>query len=349
MQLGLMIIGFIFGDFSIMNPARAALQDGWIAFIFGWIGGFILIGIYLLIYYLNPSKTLIEILKDSFGKYGGSFLGILYIWYFIHISALVFRSFMEYMVVVNYPETPLLFPLILSVITVIYIIRSGLEVTARLLAFVISFLLIFTVITGFFLIKEYNFKNLLPVLENGWSPVISVGYSIMTFPFGELIVFSMIFPAVHRRDKLAKATFFSVFFGGAFLLSTILREILVLGPDLLFRTTFPTHIVGSLIPNVALEPILSTNLLISGGAMVIPCIYGALKGIEQVFSLEDYKPFIFVLCAFITSLTMWIYDSVPEMFKTAKEIYPYYSIPFQIVIPILVLLVSLIKKKRIMV
>lgn len=345
-QLTLLMIGFLFGDFNIMAASKAAYQDSWIAFIIGWLGGTVLIAIYIKIAILNPSKNLIEILQEIFGKPIGGFLSILYIWYFIHISSLVFRSFMEYMVTVNYPETPILYPLILSMIVIIYITKSGFEVTARLLSFVVSLLLIFTITLGFTLINRYDFMHMLPLLEDGWKPVLTVGYSIMTFPFGETVVFLMIFPLLNNQRKLKKSATLAVGLGGIILLSTVVRDLLVLGPDLLFRTVFPPHIVGSLVPVVALEPVLSTNLLISGGAMVLPLIYGALKGIQELFKLDDYNPIVLVMIALITSLTIWVYDSIPEMFEASKEIYPYYAIPFQIIIPLIILMVSLIKKNR---
>ena len=47
-QLFSLMVGFIIGSTIIINPANAAKEDSWLAFIIGWLGGFILIFVYLL-------------------------------------------------------------------------------------------------------------------------------------------------------------------------------------------------------------------------------------------------------------------------------------------------------------
>lgn len=95
-QLALLIIGFTFGSTAIMNPSYGAGQDAWLAFILGFIGGTTLLGIYVAIAHLNPGKNLYEILESFFGKYLGRGIGLLYVWYFIHLASLVLRNFGEF-------------------------------------------------------------------------------------------------------------------------------------------------------------------------------------------------------------------------------------------------------------
>jgi spore germination protein KB len=48
----------------------------------------------------------------------------------------------------------------------------------------------------------------------------------------------------------------------------------------------------------------------------------------------------------LTGLSLWVYDSAPEMLAWAIEVWPYYSLPFQIFIPLLLLILSFIKGKK---
>ncbi len=107
-QLAMLMMGFIFGTSAISVMAIAAYQDAWIAFIMGWCGGFILLGIYTYLAVLNPSKTLIDILNDHFGKYLGSLIAFFYILYFVHDLSQVVRNISEYMIVTIYTETPII-------------------------------------------------------------------------------------------------------------------------------------------------------------------------------------------------------------------------------------------------
>ena len=105
-QLSFIIIALLFSDFPIVNAASNAKQNSWLAFIIGMFIGLLLVTIYLLISKLHPGKNFIEILMDSFGKYLGTVFSVLYIWFFIHIASLTLRTFTEYMININYFETP---------------------------------------------------------------------------------------------------------------------------------------------------------------------------------------------------------------------------------------------------
>jgi spore germination protein KB len=48
---------------------------------------------------------------------------------------------------------------------------------------------------------------------------------------------------------------------------------------------------------------------------------------------------------FIVVLSIWIYSSAFEMFTWASKIYPYYALPYQVIIPMILLGISLLRKK----
>ncbi|MBZ4646965.1 MAG: spore germination protein [Petroclostridium sp.] len=345
-QLSFLIMGFILGSTAIVNPAAGARQDSWLAYIIGWAGGFILIGIYVHISILNVSKTLIEILKENFGKVLGSITAILYIWYFIHLAALVLRNFGEYMVTVIYPETPITFIMMCVALLIAYAVKNGLEVVARTSELFVPLLPVTIIFIFFLLIGEYDINNFLPFLENGLEPVLKTAFSVLSFPFGETVVFLMVFPCLNKRENIIKVSYLSVTIMGLITLNVILRFLLALGPDMFTRNFFPAQLTAELIPNVNVDPLIGINLLIGGGVKISVCLYAAVMGIAQLFNLDDYKPFVLPAVAIVVTLSLWVYDNLFEMFRWATDIWPYYSIPFQILIPLLLLMVSWIKKKR---
>lgn len=343
-QLSFLIMGFIFGSTAILNQATPARQDAWLAYIIGWAGGFILIGMYSYISVLNPSKTLIEILKDIFGKYLGGIIALLYIWYFIHLAGLILRNFGEYTVTAIYPETPMLFIMICFVLVIAYAVKNGLEVIARVGELFMLFLPIISLLVFFLLISRYDLNNLFPFLERGFKPVLKASFGVLSFPFGETVVFLMLFPHLNKRENIVKVSYLSIAIMGIIILIIILRDLFVLGPDMLARNVFPPHITAKLIPNINVDPLIGINLLIGGVIKISVCLYAAVMGIAQLFNLDDYKPFVLPIITFIIALSIWLYDNLFEMIRWA-EVWPYYSIPFQIVIPLLLLIVSWIKRK----
>ena len=72
--------------------------------------------------------------------------------------------------------------------------------------------------------------------------------------------------------------------------------------------------------------------------------YAAAAAVAELFGISDYKAFILPMTAFAVVLSIWLYDNVMQMFIFANKVYPYYVLPFQIILPLLLLLVSFIKK-----
>lgn len=345
-QIISILVCFILGSSIIINPAAAAKQEGWLAFILGWAGGLLLITIYTWIALLNPGKNLVAILKENFGKFVGSLISVFYIWYFLHLAALVLRNFGEFAITVNYPETPLYFIICSFVLVIIYAVKKDIEVIGRFSEVFAFFFVIVLTFVFFSLMSKYKFDNLKPFFEQSTSTIIKTGFSTLTFPFGEAIAFLMIFPLVRKQENLKKSVLWSVGIAGFLLLAAIIRNQMFLGTQMLSRDVFPSHVVYRLIPHLDVDPLLDLNFTMGGIVKISICLYAAATGVAELFNLCDYKVFVFPLAAFSASLSVWLYDSLSEMLDWAEKIWPYYSIPFQILIPILLLVVSMIKQRK---
>jgi spore germination protein KB len=95
------------------------------------------------------------------------------------------------------------------------------------------------------------------------------------------------------------------------------------------------------------EPLIDINLLIGGGIKISICIYAAAKALSQVFGIGDYRKLVTAVTTFSVVLSVWVYENQLEMFEWAQKVWPYYSIPFQVVIPFILFVLSL-KKGKIM-
>ncbi|HHV64124.1 MAG TPA: endospore germination permease [Peptococcaceae bacterium] len=343
-QLALLIMGFLFGSTAVLNPTAMAGQDAWLAYILAWVGGFMLIWLYVRIALINPSLTLVEILKVTFGKYLGTVIALLYIWYFLHLAALVLRDFGEHMNVTVFYRTPMTFIISCFALLIAYCLRKGLEVTGRAAEILMPYLFIFVIIIFFLLIPEYDTNNLFPFLEKGLTPVIQVAFGVLTFPFGETVTFLMIFPALYSPGQLKKVSFAAFGVMGFIILGIIVRDLLSLGPDLLTRLVFPPSLSTELTPELQLEPLISVNFLLGGWVKITVCLYAALVGIAQLLGLNDYKHLVLPLVLLAVGLAMWLYEDLFKMMDWTANVYPYYAFPLQFGIPLLILLVAKIRK-----
>lgn len=340
-QLFLLIIGFLFGSTSILTPVASAKNDAWLAVIIGGLGGACLVWMYVAIATLNPSKTLVEILRNRFGKHLGNVIAVLYIWYTIHLAALVFRNFGEFIVTVTYPETPMVVIIGIFAALLVYAVNSGIEVVSRSSELFVPLLFVIIIIISLSLITTHDFTAFLPLLENGIKPVLHAAFEFATFPLGEIFVFLMVFPHFNKKiNNLKKIAAFSVIIFILLYLWSIFEYLFVLGKDLLYRANFVPHIIASLIPNSNLEPLIDIYLIIGGGVKISICIYAAAKALSQVFGISDYRKLVTAVTTFSVVLSVWVYENLLEMVEFAQKVWPYYSIPFQIVIPLILLLSS---------
>lgn len=331
-----------------MNPVASARQDAWLAYIIAWSGGLLLVGVYILISKLHADKTLIEILQVVFGKYIGGLLGLLYVLYFIHLAVLVLRNFTEFSVITLYPETPRLFIAFAFIIPTVYILLNGFEILARLSELLVPLLPLLVVFLFIILIPRYDFGNFFPLLKKGVSPVLRSAFAALTFPFGESVVFLMVFPLLVEKNKLTKTVYSSFIITGLMLLSITVRDLMVLGPTMFAGSTFPPMISTRLIPNldITLDAVIGLNLMIGGGIKITVCLYAAIRGFSQLFNFNNYQRFVMPIIVVVVGLSVVIYDSVFEMMSWAANVYPTYVIPFQIVIPCLILIFSWVKRWR---
>src|SRR5690554_3287380 len=338
-QFSMLVIALTFRDFHIMNPTRFAKQDAWIAFVIGMIMGLVIITIYILIAKIHPGKNLIEILQDTFGKYVGILLSILYIFFFLHLSSLILRALSEYMIIVNYYETPQYFIMLSIMLVIVYTLRKGFEVAARAAEIFIPVLILFVVFLFFILTDNFKFDFFLPVLKNGVKPILNTGFIILNFPFGGLVVLLMIFPYLNERNKMVKHTYISVIIGGLLLLMIIVRDLVVLGSNISSFVVFPPNISTSLIPTAVLEPFISMNLLIAVAGTLCVYINATSKAISILFNVED-KTLIIPIVTIVIGVSLWQFNNISEIFKFLTEVFPYYSFVFQAIIPLGILIVS---------
>lgn len=78
-----------------------------------------------------PQQTLVQYCQALLGPMG-KIIGLLYIWFFVHLGAIYLRQFTELFTSVTMPETP---PVVFSVAMAVLAaaaVRSGLEVIGRM-------------------------------------------------------------------------------------------------------------------------------------------------------------------------------------------------------------------------
>ncbi len=349
MRQGFCIIAiFIWGSSVVMGGSSEAGQDSWLCLLLAFAYAIPLLLIYGRIMRLYPEKNIFEILEIVFGKIVGRIFIILLSWYALHLCSVVLCNFSQFIEIVAMPETPQL-PLIIVMLAVtVYLAMSGVETLGKW-SFasmpVIVGVVIITIITA---LHHMDFSNILPVMGHDFSEIADGSLKLFSFPFAETVVFLGIADAVKKQTSPYKLYVYAAAFGALILLLVMLRNIELLG-ELTKIEYFPSYIAARIIDIgdvlTRIEGTISMNFIVSGVTKITLCLLVAARGIAHLIGVSSYRRILIPVSALALALSSALYNSAMQMFGFIN-VYPYYAMPFQVFIPVLVWLLAEIKIKR---
>ncbi|WML46999.1 GerAB/ArcD/ProY family transporter [Neobacillus sp. PS3-34] len=353
-QLFVLVFLYEMGSAIVVGIASGLKQDAWMAVLLGLTGGILLFLVYHRLFSYYPDLPLTGYVQKITGKFIGRILGFLYIVYFIYCATRVTRDIGELLTTTIYTNTPLFIINTLMILTVIYAIHKGLEVLARVgeLLFMIVYLM---AIAGFLLVVFsglIHLENLKPILENGIMPVIkkTLGETI-TFPFGEMIIFTMILPTLNEPNKAKMVCLGGMVLAGINITITTIINITSLGTDLIIRSPFPllSTIAKIELMNFIerLDVFFMLYLVIGGFFKITLYFYAAVVGATDLFNLKNQSKLSFPIGFIILFSSITIASNYAEHIKEGLNIVPIYlHWPFQIVIPMMLLIIAFFRNRK---
>jgi spore germination protein KB len=346
------MIMFILGSSLVFGSSGKAKQDIWIAVLVAMLMAVPTFFIYARLLSIFPGKNLFEILDAVFGNVMGKIFALPFIWYAIHLGSLVIRDFTEFIQITSLPVTPQYFVAIIMVLLCIWAARAGIEVIGRWISIIFPAAMIFILIITLLLFPLFEFKNLKPVLYNGFNPILETAFTIFTFPFAETVIFLAILNCLQSKCSTYKVYYWSLLIGGSIMFFIIVNNILALGVANTSIMNFVTFESARLISIGFLERIevtVSSLILLSGFVKISICLYAASKGIAKVLNINNYKQIVAPVGLLMMILSIIIFRSTMEWYEFTVKTYKIYAIPFQIILPLTILLTAEIKiliKKR---
>lgn len=342
-----LITAFILDGSIILPTAPEAGRDLWISILIAILISYVLFWIYSKLQMLHPDKDLFDICYLALGKFWGTVINILYIWYFIHLAALTLRDFGEFMNILTMPETPKLLIMIVPCLIASYAVKKGIEVIVRFSLFSSIFTLALLAILAALLTPEIDIENVLPIMGDGISRVLSGAWSAASFPFGECVIFLCIMKHLNDSKLIKKSYFGGLALGGFFIFLTSSYEMLVLGEEMYSSLHFPAYRtlsrirIGDFIQR--LEIIGGLYLNIFGLIKICVCMYACSIGVSKILKVKDYTAIVLPLMLVMFNVSNILYEDIIELVSWTSRIYRYYALPFQVFFPIMLLIVLKVK------
>lgn len=347
----ILIILFVWGSALVLGTAGAALKDVWLAKILGILMALPVLMIYAKLLSMFEGKDIFDILNLAFGKIIGRIISLIYIWYALHIGALVLYTFSEFVSTIGLNETPKIVFMGMLMFLSTWAVKEGIEVLGRWAEILIVFL-VFMISMNFILsIPNMKINNLLPILENGVKPVIKGGFSAFSFPFAETVIFTMVFSCLKDKKSIFKTYISGLLLSGTVLVFIAARNIMVLGSYVMSTTYYSTYNAVEKI-NIGyflqrLESAVSIVFLIAGFVQISISLLGASKGISKIFNFNDYRFIVTPTALIIMNLAFLAADDMMELTEWNLKVYPYYGFIFEVILPLLTFFICKIRYKKI--
>jgi len=346
----ILIILFIIGSTFLIGSGGAAKQDAWISVIIAISWSIILLIMYSRILSLYPGKDLFDILQILMGKFIGKIISMLMIWFAFHLGSMVLRNLSEFTDILVFADTPVVVPMLFFTLLIIWSIKAGIEVLGRWSEFFVWVIVLISLFITFLLIPEMDIDRIKPILNNGAVPLLKGAFLSFSFPFGETVVFTMVFSNVSKAKNFNKTFILGLLLGGWLIFSATLRNLLVLGNETISRMYFPTAMeitlinLGSVIERTEITVVIAYLVCVFVKASI--CVFAVCNGISKVFGLNDYKFIATPVSFLMLSFSFIIYKSTMEMSFWAFNIYPYYSFIFEVIIPLIIFITAEVKRKH---
>ncbi|MWC28692.1 GerAB/ArcD/ProY family transporter [Paenibacillus sp. MMS18-CY102] len=347
-----MLIGmYLLGGTIALGTGVGAGKDVWLAILLGLVPGLLLYAIYAKLYFLYPDKPLTSYLPLVLGNPIGKTVAFLYSVHFIYQATRNIRGCGNLLVISVYDQTPLFAMLTLMALALIYLLYYGIETISRSCTIFLSGIVGLGFMASIFLLASgvVDMNRLLPVMENGWKPVLSSVPSTFFLPFEEMIVITMLFPYVAPKGRKSVLTgMWTMVTTGFVLAYTMALNVAVLGSDLFMRSVFPllsttSQInIGDFIQKV--DAIAISTLMLSYFFKGVIYAYIAAMAIADLWQVQ-IKQLALPVGFIVLFSCMMLAGSYSENYVEGFLLNPYVIFPFDCIIPAIVLAVALIRRR----
>lgn len=328
--------------------AAKASQAGWLSPLVSAVPFIMLILIIDFLLKKHKGKSMSEIISSVFGKYLGKLVLVLYLLWAVLIAALYLRYYAERLTSSIYPSINNSVLIILTLIPIAYMLRSGFTVIARMSEILLPFIGAMLIMLAVFLLPKVRADNLLPVYFNDIVPIFKGSYATSG-------ILSYLFLLFFLSDKLVnlksfkKFGYIAAFVNISSIIIVILVTIGVLGSSTASRAPLPVLItvkqitIMDTIENI--EAIIVAVWIFADFTLIATMLVIILNLIKSIFKLSDTRSLINILAILIYFLSMGISLSKFGLEEFSNIIISPINFVMGYGFPLILFILSLFKKR----
>ncbi|WP_003544925.1 GerAB/ArcD/ProY family transporter [Desulfotomaculum nigrificans] len=324
---------------------RHAKQDAWLSVIMACIFGCLQVCTAVSLSRRFPNASVVQYTPLILGKVPGKVVGFVYLFYFFYVGYFILQEFAALMCSSYMLRTPsIVFMLVLSLLAA-YAAYGGLEVICRTSSIVLTVVMATLVLIAALIIKDIKIWRFLPVLENGFGPMLLGAISPGGW-FGETAVILMLYPFINNKEKVVKTSFLAILILFITMEVVVTGAIGLLGPTETASFLFPTFNMARRIKLEALpflERLDALFMMVWVAAMLIKLttfFFAGVLALSQWLNVKDYRPLILPSMAIMVALAVQAWKNITELFTFSREVFPLTIIFVNFIITFFLLIIA---------
>nr|WP_206765698.1 endospore germination permease [Paenibacillus dendritiformis] len=322
MQFALLIHGTQVATSVLSLPrqlAEIASTDGWISVILAWVINLSFSILMVVIMRQYPEDTLPELLERLFGRVISKLVLAVVALHFILLCWSIFVATMLYIKSWFLAMTPIPYILLLLFIPAYVTARKHITHIARY-SEIVFYLTIWMAPVLLLPLREGYLIHFLPVLKEGWAPVIKAIPTTTTAYLGFEMVF-FVYPFLTRKDLAIQ---------GVVLGNALTMLVYVFGTIVCFGFFSPDEIIQYNQPILNLLKVIEFRFLerfdviflaiylIVISTSLVPYLYGASVSGAKLFGTKNHSPYVLAICIGTLLLASWLRPSWLESLRSTQ-------------------------------
>lgn len=343
-----LISGYIMGNALLVSFMDSiSFHDSWLVMVTAYFVSVPIVLSYIVLIQKFPGKGFMQILELTYGSYIGKFISLLYCLFFFWLFILNTRKMGDFYSSLIMPETPQLVFILIFALICAYAVKSGIEVIARMSPLIVFFCVMVVASTFLLLLPSMDFTELLPILEIPMGTYVHSTHIIVAIFFGELIACLMALPTSNEIQKLWKFTFWGLTLSAVTFVAIAIRNTAVLGAasSIYIDASYQAvrHIdMGGFFTRI--EILVGIAITISLFIKASVLLYAVILSISQLLRLSSLSTLILPIVGIAIVIANNVHESSVSEFNDAVNYYPFLSLPFTLIFPLLALVLAQIRK-----
>ncbi|MCL6442582.1 MAG: endospore germination permease [Alicyclobacillus sp.] len=327
---GIVTIPFVVAQFTV--------RDAWITGLLFPIGGLLAVGVMAVFLRAFPNRTLTSGLIEAFGPWLGRVIGLWFLVWLYLINCTILREVALFVGITILPKTPEYLIGMFGMIGISYIVYMGAEVIMRDGEFITPLALIVAPVLFALSMQHMDVHQFLPVLADGWQPVLRGAITPdLTYAL-ELLVGLQLVQALRNSRTLPKDMIIVVVILTLLLTIVIVITVCVVGQSASYLAYPVLEVVRSIRVGRFIERM---DTLYVMGVMSTICIklavfhYAWCEGMKDVFKLSSHR-----IVTLSGALFLWVgsvacFHNSGEVEHFIMSVAPAYFVVTVVFIPLL--------------